>query len=72
MNQDTLQGNWKQFKGRVKERWGRITNDQLEVIAGKKDQLIGMIQEAYGISREQAQMEADEFEQEHRDYRWER
>jgi len=55
MNWDRIEGNWKQFMGSVKEQWGKLTDDQLEVIAGKRDKLTGKIQEAYGISKEEAE-----------------
>jgi uncharacterized protein YjbJ (UPF0337 family) len=61
MNTETIKGNWKQLKGKVKERWGRLTDDDLTVIEGRKEQLIGKLQERYGYAREQAQKEADEF-----------
>ena len=49
MNWDQIAGNWKQFKGTVKEKWGKLTDDDLEVIEGKKDQLVGRLQERYRI-----------------------
>ena len=52
MNWDRIEGNWKQFKGNVKQQWGKLTDDQLEVIAGKRDHLVGRIQEAYGLTKE--------------------
>ena len=52
MNWDQIEGNWKQFKGTAKGKWGKLTDDQLDVIAGKRDQLAGKIQEAYGITME--------------------
>ena len=61
MNWDTLEGNWKQVKGSVREQWGKLTDNDLEQIAGKKDQLVGRIQERYGISREVAQQQADQW-----------
>jgi uncharacterized protein YjbJ (UPF0337 family) len=61
MNADQIEGNWKQFSGKVKEKWGKLTDDDLTRIAGKKDQLVGMIQERYGIKKEEAQKELDEF-----------
>lgn len=61
MNWDQVQGNWKQFKGKVVEQWGDLTDDDLDRIAGRRDQLIGKIQEVYGISKEEAQKEVDEF-----------
>lgn len=55
MNSDQLEGKWKQMKGSVKEKWGKLTDDDLDVIAGKQDQLAGKIQERYGITKEEAQ-----------------
>jgi uncharacterized protein YjbJ (UPF0337 family) len=57
MNWDQVSGNWKQLKGHVKEKWGKLTDDDLEVIAGKRDQLIGKVQERYGITKEEAEKE---------------
>ena len=61
MNSDQLQGKWKQLKGSVKERWGKLTDDDLDVIDGQSDQLIGKIQERYGIARQEAQKQVDEW-----------
>ena len=55
MNWDRIEGNWKQFKGNVKQQWGKLTDDQLDVIAGKRDMLAGKIQEAYGITKDEAE-----------------
>ena len=63
MNWDQVEGNWKQFKGAVKERWGKLTDDDLDTIAGRKDQLIGRLQERYGFAREDADRQADEWSQ---------
>ena len=63
MNLDTVEGNWKQMKGTVREQWGKLTDNDLEQIAGKKDQLIGRIQERYGITRDAAQQQADQWAQ---------
>ena len=63
MNWDRIEGNWKQLKGKAKQRWGRLTDDQLDVIAGKRDQLLGRIQEQYGLSKEEAERQIDAFEQ---------
>jgi len=63
MNWDTVEGNWKQMKGAVREQWGKLTDNDLEQIAGKKDQLIGRIQERYGISRDVAKQQADQWAQ---------
>ena len=54
MNSDQFQGKWKQMKGAVKEQWGKLTNDDLDVIDGKQDQLVGKIQERYGLTKEEA------------------
>ncbi len=61
MNSDQMKGKWKQMKGSVKERWGKLTDDDLEVIDGQQDQLIGKVQERYGITREAAQKQVDEW-----------
>lgn len=62
MNKDTLEGNWKQLKGKVKEQWGKLTDDDFDVIAGKRDQLLGRIQERHGISRDEAEQQVAEWE----------
>lgn len=62
MNWDTIEGNWKQFKGQAQAQWGKLTNDQLDVVAGNRDQLAGKIQEAYGVSRDEAENQIQEFE----------
>lgn len=64
MNWDIIEGNWTQFKGVVKVKWGKLTDDRLDVIAGKRDQLVGGIQEAYGITRDQADVQLKAFEAE--------
>jgi len=61
MNWDQISGNWKQFKGSVKERWGKLTDDDLTVVAGKKDKLAGLLQQRYGYAKDQAERELDEF-----------
>jgi uncharacterized protein YjbJ (UPF0337 family) len=61
MNWDRIEGNWKQFKGHAREQWGKLTDNDWELIAGKKDQLIGRIQEHYGISKDEAQKQTDEW-----------
>ena len=55
MNKDTIEGNWKQLKGKVKEQWGKLTDDDFDVIAGKRDQFLGKVQERYGISKDEAE-----------------
>ena len=61
MNWDQVEGKWNQIKGAVKEKWGKLTDDDLEVIKGKKDQLIGKIQERYGITKEAAEIEVNSW-----------
>ena len=61
MNWDQIEGKWKQLKGSAKQHFGKLTDDDLEQIRGKRDMLIGKLQERYGIAREQAQKEADEW-----------
>lgn len=61
MNWDQIEGKWKQFKGEAKAKWGKLTDDDLDVVAGKRDKLAGRIQERYGYERERAEREADEF-----------
>ena len=65
MNSDQVQGNWKQFSGKIKEKWGKLTDDDLTQAAGQKDQLVGKIQERYGLKKEEAQKELDEFYKAH-------
>ena len=60
MNWDQIEGNWKQVKGKFRETWGKLTDDDLDVVAGKRDQLLGRIQEKYGLKREEAEKELDE------------
>lgn len=61
MNWDQVKGKWKQFKGDAKRRWGKLTDDDLDVVAGNRDKLAGRIQERYGYEKERAEREADEF-----------
>ncbi|WP_456315829.1 CsbD family protein [Plastoroseomonas arctica] len=55
MNWDQIAGNWKQMTGKVREQWGKLTDDDLAVIGGQRDQLLGKVQERYGITKEQAE-----------------
>jgi uncharacterized protein YjbJ (UPF0337 family) len=61
MNWDRIEGNWKQFKGNAKEQWGKLTDDQLDVVAGKRDHLVGKIQEAYGITKEVTEQQVSDW-----------
>ena len=69
MNKDEVGGNWKQFKGTVKEKWGKLTDDDMTIIEGKRDQLVGKIQERYGYAKDQAEKEVNDWEKRN-DYRW--
>ena len=68
MNWDRIEGNWKQFKGTVKQHWGKLTDDHLDVIAGHRDKLAGKVQEAYGISKDEAERQIEKFEDLHGDW----
>ena len=61
INAQELQGQWSKLRGQVKERWGQLTDDELDVMDGQKDQLIGRIQERYGYTRDVAEREVDDF-----------
>jgi uncharacterized protein YjbJ (UPF0337 family) len=61
MNWDQVQGKWTQVKGKAHEKWGKLTNDDLDVIAGKREQFVGRLQERYGILKEEAEKQVDEF-----------
>jgi uncharacterized protein YjbJ (UPF0337 family) len=62
MNWDRIEGNWKQFKGNAKQQWGKLTDDQLDVIAGKREQLSGKVQEAYGITKEATEQQINDWQ----------
>jgi uncharacterized protein YjbJ (UPF0337 family) len=62
MNWDRIQGNWKQFKGKAREQWGKLSDDELDQIAGKRDMLAGKIQERYGISKDAAEQQVRDWE----------
>lgn len=61
MNWDEAAGKWNQFKGSVKEKWGKLTDDDLTMIAGSRDRLVGKIQERYGITKERAEEQVKEW-----------
>ena len=69
MNKDEISGNWKQLKGKAKEKWGKLTDDDMTVIEGKRDQLVGKIQERYGYAKDQAEKEVSDWERKN-DTRW--
>ncbi len=66
MNNDIFAGNWKQMKGKIVEEWGELTNDDLDVAEGRRDQLVGRIQERYGIAKDEAEQQLSDFETRHR------
>ncbi len=61
MNWEQISGRWKQWTGKAKQKWGKLTDDDLTVISGKRDELAGLLQERYGYAKEQAEKEIDEF-----------
>jgi uncharacterized protein YjbJ (UPF0337 family) len=61
MNWDVFKGQWKQMTGKVKAKWGKLTDDDLTTIGGKKDEFLGKLQERYGYRKDQAEREVDEF-----------
>ena len=61
MNWDQIQGKWQQTKGSLRQQWGKLTDNDLEMIAGNRDKLIGVLQERYGIAKEEAQKRADQW-----------
>jgi uncharacterized protein YjbJ (UPF0337 family) len=72
MNKDRIEGNWKQFKGKVKEQWGKLTDDDLDVVAGKRDQLVGRIQERHGVSKDEADKQVKDWEKKNPTYAFEK
>ncbi|CAA9406316.1 MAG: UPF0337 protein YjbJ [uncultured Ramlibacter sp.] len=71
MNKDRVKGNWKQIKGKLKEQWGKLTDDDLDIIAGRRDQLLGRIQERHGIAKDEANRQVQDFERRNPDFRYE-
>ncbi|MBK7422260.1 MAG: CsbD family protein [Propionivibrio sp.] len=67
MNWNFAEGNWKQFKGKVKAQWGKLSDDQLDAIAGQRIELAGKIQEAYGVTTDEAEQQIKRFEDLHRE-----
>jgi len=61
MNEDTLTGQWNQLKGKVREKWGNLTNDDIDVIQGRTEQLVGRIQERYGMARSEAERQVKDW-----------
>jgi uncharacterized protein YjbJ (UPF0337 family) len=61
MNWDQIEGNWKQVKGQIKAKWGKLTDDDLTTLSGKRDELAGVLQERYGYAKDKAERELDDF-----------
>ncbi len=61
MDWDRIEGNWKQFRGKVKEQWGKLTDDELDQVEGRRDQLEGKIQERYGLAKDQTRKQVDDW-----------
>lgn len=68
MNRDQVEGNWKQFSGKLKEQWGRLTRDDFGVNAGKRDQVAGNVQVRHGISKEETERQVRDFLYRNRDW----
>ena len=71
MNEDRIKGNWKQFAGKMKEQWGKLTDDDFDVIAGKRDQFLGKLQERQGLAVEAAEEQLSAWQKRHPDFRFE-
>ena len=71
MNEDRIKGNWKQFTGKMKEQWGKLTDDDFDVIAGKRDQFLGKLQEREGLAVEAAEEQLSAWQKRHPDFRFE-
>lgn len=62
MNKDTIQGDWKKLKGKVQEKWGDLTDDDFDRIAGQREQLIGTVQKRYGVAKDEAEKQVKAWE----------
>jgi uncharacterized protein YjbJ (UPF0337 family) len=62
MNWDRIKGNWKQFKGQARQQWGKLTDDELDMVEGRREELVGRIQEKYGIARDEAERQVRDWE----------
>jgi uncharacterized protein YjbJ (UPF0337 family) len=71
MNQDRIEGQWKKVKGSIKEQWGKLTDDDLDIIAGKRDQLMGSLQKRHGIAKEEAEKQVKDWEARNPEFRFE-
>jgi len=61
MNWDQIEGNWKQFKGQAQSKWGELTDDEIQQAEGRREELVGKVQERYGIAREEAEKQVDDW-----------
>ncbi len=61
MNWDTIKGNWKQFTGEAKSQWGELTDDDIQQAEGEREKLVGKVQERYGVAKDEAERQVDEF-----------
>lgn len=61
MNWDQIEGKWRQFAGKAKQQWGELTDDDIDKIAGHREELVGKIQQVYGISKEEAERQVEDF-----------
>lgn len=61
MNWDRIEGNWKQFSGKVRQQWGKLTDDDLDLIDGRREELAGRIQKVYGVSKDEAEKQIERF-----------
>lgn len=62
MNWDRIKGSWKEYKGKAKQQWGKLTDDDLDVIDGRREELAGKIQNRYGIAKDEAERQIDEWQ----------
>jgi uncharacterized protein YjbJ (UPF0337 family) len=62
MNWDRIKGNWMEFKGKAKQQWGKLTDDDLDIVDGKREELAGKIQNRYGIAKDEAERQIDEWQ----------
>ena len=62
MNEETMTGKWKQIKGQAKQKWGELTDDDLDKIEGRRDELVGKVEERYGIAKDEAERQVEEFQ----------
>ncbi len=70
MNWERVEGNWMQIKGKVREQWGKLTDDDIDVIGGRREQLAGKIQERYGVAKEEAEKQLATWERRADDSKW--